>query len=192
MSHRMAKQPTYYEILNVSSEASALGIVKAYREIKEIYQPGSLATYSLYSEEELAKINERIEEAYLVLSNPEARRVYDEQINLASSSQPDKVKTRSSQRIHVKSCKPGVEKQALPEYVDGKVLRQLRESQGITLDDIAKKTNIPKLYLQAIEVDDASAFPGHFYFKSYLQQYAECIGLDPQQTWEAYQVHVKD
>ena len=188
----MTKQPTYYEILNVSLEASALGIVKAYREIKEVYQPNALATYSLYSEEKLGQINELIEEAYLVLSNPEARRVYDEQMKTASAPKVKREKPTTSTIKNIESTMPNIKSLALPMHIHGKVLQHLRESQGMTLDDIAKKTNIPKNYLQAIENDDISAFPGTFYFKSYLQQYASSIGLNPQQVWNAYQAHVKD
>lgn len=188
----MDKQPTYYEILNVSSEASALGIVKAYRDIKEIYQPSALATYSLYSEEELAAMNECIEEAYLVLSNSESRRIYDEQIKTTPAPKVKRKKPSTSTKEKMKSTMPSIKSLTLPKHVHGKALKKVRKSQGITLDHIADKTNIPKTYLKALEADDISAFPGTFYLKSYLKQYASSIGLNPQQTWKAYQAHVKD
>jgi curved DNA-binding protein CbpA len=185
-------KPTYYEILNVSPEASALGIVKAYREIKLVFQPNALATYSIYTDEELSVMNEQIEEAYAVLSNPEARRIYDEELALHGiKKSPPKHKIRKTKDKKQASI-PTPQKIALPEHVHGKSLKKLRKAQGITLDNIADKTNIPKAYLKAIESEDIAMFPGTFYLKSYLKQYALSIGLDPQQAWKAYQANLKD
>jgi len=190
----MSNNPTYYEILNVSSEASALGIVKAYREIKLVFQPNSLATYSLYSDEELVTMNERIEEAYAILSNSEARRVYDEQIQSpesASEQKKGRLKQPQSKKDKKKEPMPLVQSIPLPELVHGKALKQIRKSQHLTLNQIADKTNIPKAYLKAIESENIDVLPGAFYLKSYLKQYASSIGLNPQQTWKAYKAHVK-
>jgi curved DNA-binding protein CbpA len=188
----MFKKPTHYEVLNVSPEASALGIVKAYRETKLVFQPTALATYSLYTDTDLSAVNEQIEEAYAILSNSEARRLYDEELasngikkNIPKQQIPT-VKDEKQDRM------PVTKSIALPKHVHGKALEKLRKSQGITLDNIADKTNIPKAYLKAIESEDITMFPGTFYLKNYLKQYASSIGLNPQQTWKAYKALVKD
>jgi curved DNA-binding protein CbpA len=191
----MNNEPTYYETLNVSSEASALGIVQAYREIKLIFQPNNLATYSLYSDEELTIMNERIEEAYVILSNSETRRTYDEQFGPSESLSKrggNKVQQPQPKKDKKKEGMPLVKSIPLPKLLHGKALKKIRKSQGITLAQIADKTNIPKAYLKAIESEDLSVFPGTFYLKSYLKQYASSMGLNPQQTWEAYKAYVKD
>ena len=73
----MASQDSHYDTLQVSTHATTADIINAYRDIKLIFQENSLAAYSLYSAEEVAAINQQIEEAYVILSNSETRRSYD-------------------------------------------------------------------------------------------------------------------
>jgi DnaJ-class molecular chaperone len=67
----------YYELLNVERTASKEEIWEAYQAALETYRPGSLASYSLVTEEERSLIMERIEEAYRTLREPEKKRDYD-------------------------------------------------------------------------------------------------------------------
>jgi curved DNA-binding protein CbpA len=67
----------YYELLEVSPRATAQEIHKAYERIRKIYDPNSIALYSLFSPEETEKIRQRIEEAYRTLIYDENRRAYD-------------------------------------------------------------------------------------------------------------------
>jgi DnaJ-class molecular chaperone len=67
----------YYELLNVERTASKDEIWDAYQAALETYRPGSLATYSLVTEEERTLIMERIREAYQTLRDPEKKKAYD-------------------------------------------------------------------------------------------------------------------
>ena len=67
----------YYELLEVSPQASAQEIHKAYERVRKIYDPNSIALYSLFSPDETEKIRQRIEEAYRTLIYDENRRQYD-------------------------------------------------------------------------------------------------------------------
>ena len=67
----------YYELLEVSHRATAQEIHKAYERIRKIYDPNSIALYSLFSPEETEKIRHRIEDAYRTLIYEENRREYD-------------------------------------------------------------------------------------------------------------------
>lgn len=67
----------YYELLEVSYWASAQEIHKAYERVRKIYDPNSIALYSLFSPEETEKIRQRIEDAYRTLIYDENRRDYD-------------------------------------------------------------------------------------------------------------------
>ena len=71
------KSQNYYEILNISRYASQEEIRKAYEICKHTFQGDSLATYTLYSEEENQEIFGLISEAYETLRNPSLRREYD-------------------------------------------------------------------------------------------------------------------
>src|SRR5512137_1872271 len=67
----------YYELLEVSYRATAQEIHKAYERVRKIYDPNSIALYSLFSTEETEKIRSRVEEAYRTLIYDENRRDYD-------------------------------------------------------------------------------------------------------------------
>ncbi len=67
----------YYELLSVERTASRDEIWEAYQSALATYQPGSLAVYSLVTEEERTLILERIQEAFQVLRDPKARKDYD-------------------------------------------------------------------------------------------------------------------
>lgn len=68
---------TYYDLLEVSSDASAQEIKNSYLRIKAAYRKDNLALYSLHEASESADILERIEEAYETLHDSEKRRDYD-------------------------------------------------------------------------------------------------------------------
>ncbi|MDA8099979.1 MAG: helix-turn-helix domain-containing protein [Nitrospiraceae bacterium] len=67
----------YYELLEVSPRATSQEIHKAYERIRKIYDPNSIALYSLFSPDETEKIRQRVEEAYRTLIYEENRRMYD-------------------------------------------------------------------------------------------------------------------
>ena len=68
---------TYYELLEINTDASSQDIHRAYERIRKIYEPNSIALYSLFSAEETASINKRIEDAYRTLVYEETRKRYD-------------------------------------------------------------------------------------------------------------------
>jgi cytoskeletal protein RodZ len=72
------------------------------------------------------------------------------------------------------------EKTQPPETIEspGKYLKAKRESQGISLRQVADATKIREAVLSAIEEDQYEDLP-HIYVKSFLSAYAKCLGLDP-------------
>lgn len=71
------KSQNYYEILGVDRAASPEEIRNAYDVSKHAFQDDSLATYSLFTDEENQEILALISRAYETLFNPELRREYD-------------------------------------------------------------------------------------------------------------------
>lgn len=59
----------------------------------------------------------------------------------------------------------------------GAYLREIRESRGLTLEDVASVTRIGKNYLQAIEEDAFEKLPSSAYIKGFLRVYAGYLGL---------------
>jgi cytoskeleton protein RodZ len=60
------------------------------------------------------------------------------------------------------------------------ILRSKRLEQGISLAAVAAVTRINAKYLRAIEADDIASLPGTFFYKSFVHQYATCLGMDTQ------------
>jgi curved DNA-binding protein CbpA len=71
------KSQNYYEILGIERRATPEQIRSAYELSKHTFQDDSLATYSLYTDEENQEILALISRAYETLFNPELRREYD-------------------------------------------------------------------------------------------------------------------
>ena len=65
-------------------------------------------------------------------------------------------------------------------------LKKHRESQGITLDQIADKTKINKNTLKAFESGNFSKLP-QTYVRLFLKAYAQEINLDPQKIIKQYE-----
>lgn len=83
----ISEAQTLYEILEVRTDASSSEIRAAYLRAKASFQRDSLALYSLMGEEDAQRMLRQIEEAFLILSNPDRKRLYD-QSNLRSGSAP--------------------------------------------------------------------------------------------------------
>jgi len=72
------KSQNYYEMLGVPRYATVEDIRNAYEVARHTYRENSLATYSLFSDEENTEILDLISGAYEVLFNPETRKEYDD------------------------------------------------------------------------------------------------------------------
>jgi cytoskeletal protein RodZ len=68
----------------------------------------------------------------------------------------------------------------------GEKLRQAREEKGRTLDQVSRDTLIAARYLQALETEDFSGFPGEPYILGFLRNYSEYLGLDVQEQLSLY------
>lgn len=59
-------------------------------------------------------------------------------------------------------------------------LALLRQASGLTLDEIAESTKISVRFLSAIEEYRLHELPGGVFARSYIRQYSEAIGCDPE------------
>ena len=72
----------FYEILEISMDASPFKINRAYKNALEVYGKESLLTYALFSDEERVDIIRRIDDAYNTLSNKTKRAAYDASLGI--------------------------------------------------------------------------------------------------------------
>ena len=68
----------------------------------------------------------------------------------------------------------------------GEVLRLARTNQGLTLEELHKKTEIQLDMLEAMEDDDFDQLPSPFYTRSFLRKYAWAVELDERIVLDAY------
>lgn len=69
----------------------------------------------------------------------------------------------------------------------GEKLRQHRLGQGLTLDDVSASTRISLKNLQAIENDEISQISSAFFYRSFVRQFAQRLGLDYSELAAAVQ-----
>ncbi len=68
----------------------------------------------------------------------------------------------------------------------GDKLKSEREQKGYSIEQIARDTNIAKRYLEALEAEDFSVFPGDPYLVGFLRNYADYLGIDPDEMVKLY------
>ena len=86
----------YYEILQIPINASSIEIKQAYRDALSIYDEDSMATYSLFSNNERDTMVKAIEMAYLTLIDENKRATYDRM--LVESGQVNETIIRKDQQ----------------------------------------------------------------------------------------------
>ena len=68
----------------------------------------------------------------------------------------------------------------------GTILKEARIAKNLSLDDLQEITKIQKRYLIGIEEGNYSLMPGNFYVRAFIKQYAEAVGLDPEELFEEF------
>lgn len=68
----------------------------------------------------------------------------------------------------------------------GNRLKEAREAKGLSLDQLQDLTKIQKRYLKGIEEGNYSMMPGKFYVRAFIKQYAEAVGIEPEELFEEY------
>jgi len=183
------EEQTYYEILEVSPNATAKEIQKAYDHAKETFHPESLAVYSLFSEKEIKEIRVAIEKAYRVLMNDALRKSYN-QSPLQTPGEQLEEKVQEIEGISQKETSSlsftDLIIHSEEENYRGKRLREIREMMGIDLKTISAKTKVNKKILEWIEEEALDKLPALVYLKGFLKGYAESLGLDPEKVVERY------
>jgi len=200
---RSLAEQSYYEVLEAPLEGTPQQIERAYRIARATYLPSSGATYSLFSAEESAAILRRIEEAYAVLSDARLRREYDARLGRTEAATPPGVRPARveapkplepvrERRLEPPPRQPAreldVENGIAPEngVFDGDVLRRIRVSLGIELEEISTITKINDQHLRAIEANAYDVLPAPVYLRGFLKQIAKCLSLDPARVADSY------
>jgi flagellar biosynthesis protein FlhG len=183
-------EPNLYDVLGTHRGATDEELRRAYKRQREIYQPGSLALTSLLSASELTTEQARIEEANDTLLDALRRKAYD--ISTFADAEQNSAPGEDRSADGALEAERALLRQELSREINaeteftGGLLRKVRESQGIELEDIARSTKISVSHLRAVEAEDFSALPAVVYTRGFLQQVAKCLKLDPTQVTKTY------
>uniref|UniRef100_UPI0038BC908F helix-turn-helix domain-containing protein n=1 Tax=Bacillus xiapuensis TaxID=2014075 RepID=UPI0038BC908F len=60
----------------------------------------------------------------------------------------------------------------------------------MSLADVQEMTKIQKRYLTGIEEGNYDMMPGKFYIRAFIKQYAEAVGLNPDELFEEYKSEI--
>lgn len=200
----------FYTLLGISPKASFDEVRSAYDEAVSIYSSDSVATYTLFTEKEREQILSRLLDAYKTLTNTQLRREYNYSLiekgelspeELGFSSDEDSISVKGKLReVSAESLIQEEEKaqdyKQLPETnldpfeyetpITGKSIKMLRTSREISLEEIYRKTNIPKKTLQDIEEENFEELPAFVYLKGFLKNYAKILGIDQARMVNGY------
>ena len=68
----------------------------------------------------------------------------------------------------------------------GEQLRAAREGAGLTLEEAAALTRIPRQHLSALEADELAALPAVPFARGFIRIYADILGVPAEPLLEAY------
>ncbi|MEE8300262.1 MAG: helix-turn-helix domain-containing protein [Desulfatiglandales bacterium] len=206
---RLTEQ-NYYTLLGISPEATFEEVRSAYDQAMSIYSADSIATYSLLTREERERMLSRLVDAYKTLTNSQLRKEYNsflvekgelspQEIGLSSLKDSDTAKGKLKD-VSVESLvqreertenenQPSGDNLDLPDNltsVTGRDIKMLRIAGDISLEEIYRKTNIPKKTVEDIEEENFENLPALVYLKGFLKTYAKVLNINEDQMVDGY------
>lgn len=163
----------YFEILELSTDASISEIRKSYLRLKDLYSTESIASLPLEDEIPDGRKNEilrEIEEAFhnlLILYDNEG--IFE--------------KNRRKSPILDKELKKAISDIS---FFNGQALRQIRERLNINLHDISLATKIQINNIKNLEAEKFDALPPDIYTRGFVVSYAKRLSLDPNKVADDY------
>jgi curved DNA-binding protein CbpA len=205
---RLTEQ-NYYHLLGVSPKASLEDVRSAYDEAVSIYSNDSIPTYSLFTQEEREQILARLVDAYKTLTNSQLRKEYNkiliekgelspQEIGFSSLEEPAVPKAKLRE-VSVESLTQEKKAENLNQTYDstldlfngytsvtGKSIKMVRLAREMSLEEVYRKTNIPKQTLENIEEEHFEKLPALVYLKGFLKAYADTLTVNQAQMVDGY------
>ena len=187
-------EPNLYDVLGAPRGATDEELRRAYKRQKENYQAGSLPLTSLLGVEALKLEQAQIEEAHETLLDPLRRKAYDASVfpnEPAPAPGPPVVSAAVEAEREMMQRELAREINAETEFT-GRLLAKVRESRGISIEEIARATKISMSHLRAIEADAFPELPALVYTRGFVQELAKYLKLDAAQVTKTYVRRFRD
>ena len=204
---------TFYELLEIRSDATPEQIRDAYLRIKATYGKDNVALYSLVDGEDSKEALARLEEAYAVLSHPDKRRDYDQlhgvwktetwatqpQSKIVSIDRVPPMEENASEQLLVApstDLSPHSQAQAGYDPIQieiereiewsGAFLKRVRETKKISIEEMSNVTRVSKTYLQALEDENYGKLPAAVFIRGFITQIAKTLKIPHEKVVAAY------
>jgi DnaJ-class molecular chaperone len=206
---RLSEQD-YYNLLEISPKASFEEVRSAYDQAISIYATDSIATYTLFTQKEREVILSRLAEAYKTLTNSQLRKEYNhlliergerspQEIGFSSLEDPNEASGKLLE-VSVESLtqkQREAKDEPLPSNtnlslfdseisVTGKIIKAIRTTQEISLEEIFKQTNISRETLEDIEEERFEKLPALVYLRGFLKAYANILQVNQTEMVDGY------
>jgi len=181
-ARRNVPPDTLHDLLEVDRGATDEEVRRAYKRARALYALDALPRQGLFDEQGLAALRARLDEAHDVLLDPARRRPYEMSVFPAAPA------PRAREDGSPISQTPLPSAPEITPHTDftGALLRAVRESQGVSLAEISKRTKIGRSYLEAMEADAFKDLPAVVYVRGFTAEVAKLLGLDPEQASRTY------
>lgn len=154
-----------FEILELTPDAKLKDVRKAYLFLQDLYSSESIASLPVTDElsyREKQSILDDIEAAY--------QRLLDFFAAGGTKGTGQLPPDRADLRKLIESI----------SVYDGPSLRKVRQCLGISIEDIAQETRVPRHHLRHIEAENFDELPPPVYTRGFVVNFAEVLLLDPQ------------
>ncbi len=182
VAQRTVPPESHHDLLEVERGATDEEVRRAYKRARDIYAADALVCYSLFEPKELEHVRTRLDEAFDVLLDPARRRPYELSVFPASPEHEEPRAARESEHDPL----PAAPEITPDTDFTGSLLRAVRQSKGIRLEEVSAKTKIGLNYLSAIESDDFASLPAAVYVRGFVSELAKILRLDSTQVSRTY------
>lgn len=161
----------YYDLLELSPDATLEEILKNYSDLKSLYSEDSNEIRALntdFSLELQQDFLSRLDEAYEGLTH------------LLENRRPSAIKKAVTMDAGLSDWIKNI------TCYTGGVLKNIRRRMGVDLQDIFAVSRIQPQYLDDIENENFGSFRAEVYLRSYLIEYTRFLSLDTQSVLSDY------
>jgi cytoskeletal protein RodZ len=74
-----------------------------------------------------------------------------------------------------------------PSVSAGEMLLEARGVAGLSIDDVCRRTNISRGFVEAVETNNAEGLPPPFYLRSHVQKLCQLYEIDPEPVLERFE-----
>ena len=194
----------YYEILEITENATQQEIHAAYAKAKKTYFADNKALNTIFSPGEATELRTLIEEAFEVLSNNTYRNIYEKRL-LANTFDESDLSAEAikiaSVDLFERAAPPQVKSEIeLTPVVDqvlenewavkkdwtGQDIKKVREYRNLSFDELTDITKINPWYIAALEDMDAANLPVEVFVRGYVMQVSKALGLKERVVTDSY------